>query len=104
MSEQDVIEPVLPEAIEGARMDYQAVLRRLKKITRSQRISCAVSWKRIMMWRPPGNRRSINLFASVGYTGKDVSMRGAYNPLKDNQIVEVGLSIPILDWGNEKVR
>ena len=49
-----------------------------------------------------GNRRSINLFASVGYTGKDMSMRGAYNPLKDNQIVEVGLSIPILDWGKRK--
>ena len=38
----------------------------------------------------------------MGYTGKDMSMRGAYNPLKDNQIVEVGLSIPILDWGKRK--
>ena len=33
-----------------------------------------------------------------------MSMRGAYNPLKDNQIVEVGLSIPILDWGKRKGR
>ena len=29
-------------------------------------------------------------------------MAGAYNPLKDNQVVEVGLSIPILDWGKRK--
>lgn len=31
MSEQDVIEPVLPEAIEGVRMDYQAVLEKAQE-------------------------------------------------------------------------
>ena len=29
-------------------------------------------------------------------------MAGAYDPLKDNQIVEVGVTIPILDWGKRK--
>ena len=49
-----------------------------------------------------GERFGINLFASVGYTGKDVDIAGAYNPLKDNQIVEVGFTIPLLDWGKRK--
>ena len=103
MSEQDVIEPVLPEAIEGVRMDYQAVL---EKAQENNSFSKNIMRRQLEadydVATAKGNRRSINLFASVGYTGKDVSMRGAYNPLKDNQIVEVGLSIPILDWGKRK--
>ncbi len=103
MSEQDVIEPVLPEAIEGVRMDYQAVL---EKAQENNSFSKNIMRRQLEadydVATAKGNRRSINLFASVGYTGKDRSMRGAYNPLKDNQIVEVGLSIPILDWGKRK--
>ena len=103
MSEQDVIEPVLPEAIEGVRMDYQAVL---EKAQENNSFSKNIMRRQLEadydVATAKGNRRSINLFASVGYTGKDMSMRGAYNPLKDNQIVEVGLSIPILDWGKGK--
>ena len=89
MSEQDVIEPVLPEAIEGVRMDYQAVL---EKAQENNSFSKNIMRRQLEadydVATAKGNRRSINLFASVGYTGKDMSMRGAYNPLKDNQIVE----------------
>lgn len=103
MSEQDVIEPVLPEAIEGVRMDYQAVLEKAQENNSfSKNIMRCQLEADYDVATAKGNRRSINLFASVGYTGKDMSMRGAYNPLKDNQIVEVGLSIPILDWGKRK--
>ena len=49
-----------------------------------------------------GNQREINLFVQVGYTGTDRTFAGGYNNLKDNQIVEVGFSIPILDWGRRK--
>ena len=38
----------------------------------------------------------------MGYTGKERTLAGAYDPLKDNQIVEVGVTIPILDWGKRK--
>ena len=49
-----------------------------------------------------GNQRSVNLFASVGYTGKDHTFDAAYNHLKGNHIVEVGMSVPILDWGKRR--
>jgi outer membrane protein TolC len=42
------------------------------------------------------------LFAQVGFTGTDQTFKGAYNPLKDNQIVEVGFRIPLLDWGKRR--
>jgi len=49
-----------------------------------------------------GNRREITLFAQLGYTGADHSFRGSYQGLKGNQVVEVGVSIPLVDWGRRK--
>lgn len=49
-----------------------------------------------------GNMRQINLFAQVGYTGTDHTFSDAYRGLKDNQIVEIGLSIPLVDWGKRR--
>ncbi len=51
-----------------------------------------------------GNLRSISLRASVGYTGADHTFGNAYRDLKDNQVVEVGISIPLIDWGKRRGR
>ena len=45
----------------------------------------------------------MDLFASVGYSGLDHTLSSAYKVLKDNSVVEVGVKIPILDWGKVKV-
>lgn len=52
--------------------------------------------------RAKGNMRDINLFAQVGYTGTATRLKEAYNPLNDNQVVEVGVSIPLVDWGKRR--
>lgn len=52
--------------------------------------------------RAKGNQREISLFAQVGFTGSSTELRTAYNPLKDNQVVEVGLKIPLVDWGKRR--
>ena len=49
-----------------------------------------------------GNLRSIDLFASVGYTGQNRDFKASYENLLDNQIVQVGVKIPILDWGKRR--
>lgn len=49
-----------------------------------------------------GNMRQINLFAQIGYTGSDNMIGGAYRNLRDNQVAEVGISVPILDWGKRR--
>ena len=46
-----------------------------------------------------GNLRSIDLFASVGYTGQDRDLTSAYKGLLDNQIVQVGVKVPYLGLG-----
>ena len=49
-----------------------------------------------------GNMRQVNLFAQVGYTGTNNTFKEAYRGLKDNQVVEIGVSIPLLDWGKRR--
>jgi outer membrane protein TolC len=48
------------------------------------------------------NRQSINLYAQVGYTGTADNMRGAYRNLLSNEVVQVGITVPLLDWGKRK--
>ncbi|WP_459189388.1 TolC family protein [Parabacteroides sp. APC149_11_2_Y6] len=103
LGEQDVIEPLVPETAPALRMDYQIVLEKAqennsfaKNILRRQLeadYDVAIA---------KGNRRSINLFASVGYSGKDQTIGTAYQNLNNNNVVEVGVSIPLLDWGKRK--
>lgn len=52
--------------------------------------------------RAKGDMRQINLFAQLGYTGADHEFDGAYRNLRGNQIVSVGFSIPLVDWGKRR--
>ena len=49
-----------------------------------------------------GAQREINLFAQIGYTGTDRDISGAYRGLRDNQVVEIGFELPLVDWGRRK--
>ena len=48
------------------------------------------------------NRQSINLYAQVGYTGTGENFSRAYRDLLSNEVVQVGITIPLLDWGKRK--
>ena len=103
LDEQFVLEALLPESTPALQITYQDVLEKAlennsfsKNILRRQlEADYAVAFAK-------GNQRNINLFASVGYTGKDRELENVYQQLRSNQIVQVGVSIPILDWGKRK--
>ena len=48
--------------------------------------------------------RQINLYAQVGYTGAGHNAGDSYRGLRDNQVVEVGVRIPLIDWGKRRGR
>ncbi len=52
--------------------------------------------------RARGAMREVNLFAQLGYTGTDTRAADAYGRLRGNQMVEVGVSVPLLDWGKRR--
>ena len=49
-----------------------------------------------------GAMREVTLFGQIGYTGTDNNFDGAYRRLRDNQVVEIGVSVPLLDWGKRR--
>jgi len=103
LSEQDVIAPLIPETLPSLRLLYDEVL---EKAQENNSFAKNILRRRLeadyAVASAKGNQRSINLFASVGYTGKDRTLAPAYDQLRGNQIVEVGVSIPLLDWGKRK--
>ena len=48
------------------------------------------------------NRQNINLYAQLGYTGTGDNMNSAYRNLLTNEVVSVGITVPLLDWGKRK--
>ena len=103
VSEQDNLNPILPESVPDIRMNYQAVLSKaLERNSFAQNIRRRQLEADYQVATAKGNLRSINLFASIGYTGQDSHFKSSYKNLLDNQIVEVGVTIPILDWGKRR--
>ena len=98
----DVI-PIVPDSIPNVELQYQEIL---DKALANNPFALNISRRRIEadyeVAKAKGNMREISLYAQIGFTGTDQTFAGAYNPLKDNQVVEVGVKIPILDWGKRK--
>lgn len=103
IEEEADLEPSEPEMLNDIRLDYEQVLDKallnhshaLNLRRRQLQADYSVAQAR-------GNLRQINLYAQVGYTGTDRRAAEAYSRLASNRQVEVGLSIPLLDWGKRK--
>ncbi|MDL2245547.1 TolC family protein [Parabacteroides sp. OttesenSCG-928-J18] len=103
LSEQEMIEPLLPETAPAVHIEYQKVLEKAQENNKlAKRILRQHLEADYAVAAAKGNQRNISLFASIGYTGKDKMMADAYRGLTDNQILEVGVSVPLLDWGKRK--
>ncbi len=103
MDENTKLEPVVPESAPDIRMEYNEVLSKaLERNSFAQNIRRRQLESDYAVATARGDLRSVDIFASVGYTGLDKEFTSAYNHLLDNQIVQVGVKIPILDWGKRR--
>lgn len=97
------IEPVVPEDVPQVRLDYDNVLSHAL-----QNNALATTMRRRQMEADyavasaRANRQSINLYAQLGYTGTGENMSSAYRNLLSNEVVSVGITVPLLDWGKRK--
>ena len=97
------IEPVVPEGVPQVRLDYDNVLNHAL-----QNNALATTMRRRQMEADyavasaRANRQSINLYAQLGYTGTGDNMNSAYRNLLSNEVVSVGITMPLLDWGKRK--
>lgn len=104
--EDDVeIIPVVPLSVPVATISYADALDRAlanNKFARNIRRRQLEAEYEVA--KAKGDLRQIQIFAQVGYTGTDATAGQAYSRLRGNQLVEVGFSIPLLDWGKRKGR
>lgn len=103
LSESETLNPVLPASVPDLQMDYRTVLEKaLERNSFAQNIRRRQLEADYAVATARGNLRSIDLVASVGYTGQNHTLSSAYRDLRDNQIVQIGVKIPILDWGKRR--
>ncbi|MGE0017545.1 MAG: TolC family protein [Bacteroides sp.] len=103
LSEEVTLQPVLPESVPDLSINYDRVLQKaLERNAFAQNIRRRQLEADYEVATAKGNLRSVDLFASVGYSGLDHTLSSAYKGLKDNSVVEVGVKIPILDWGKRR--
>ena len=97
------IEPVVPESVPTSHLLYDEVLNHAL-----QNNAFATTMRRRQMEADysvasaKANRRNITLYAQMGYTGTGENLGGAYRDLLSKEVVQVGFSVPILDWGKRK--
>lgn len=97
------IEPVVPENVPQVRLDYDNVLNHAL-----QNNALATTMRRRQMEADyavataRANRQSISLYAQLGYTGSADNLNAAYRNLLSNEVVSVGITVPLLDWGKRK--
>lgn len=100
--EEDIL-PIVPEEIPEVTLVYQDVLNHALEnnafattIRRRQlEADYSVAYAK-------GNQRSVTLYAQVGYTGTASRMNEAYRDLLSKEVVQVGVSLPLLDWGKRR--
>lgn len=103
VSEQESLSPMPPATVPDIKMEYNRVLNKaLERNSFAQNIRRRQLEADYEVAIARGNLRSVDLFASVGYTGQNNEFSSAYRDLLDNQIVQVGVKIPILDWGKRR--
>lgn len=95
--------PVIPEEVPSADITYPDALEKAfanNKLARNLRRRQLEADYAVA--KAKGDLRSINIFAQIGYTGTAGDFGNAYNHLRDNQVVEIGFEIPLLDWGKRR--
>ncbi len=103
IDEQIELDPQLPGSVPDVLMDYSSAIERAHANNYfSQNIRRRQLEAEYAVAKAKGQLREVNLYAQVGFTGTSTNFRDAYDPLKDNQIVQIGFSIPILDWGRRR--
>lgn len=103
LGEDVEIVPVVPEAIPAAHITYDDALERALANNKFAKNICRRQLEAdYEVAKAKGDLRQIKLYAQAGFTGTDRRFDHAYDRLRGNQMIEVGVSIPLVDWGKRR--
>jgi hypothetical protein len=102
--EDDVdIVPVVPEVVPDVEITYDAAL---DKALANNKFAKNMLRRQLeadyQVAKAKGDLREVNLFLQIGYTGADANIGAAYSNLRANQVAQIGVSIPLVDWGKRR--
>lgn len=108
-SENIVLEAVVPDFItdDVPMLDYSRVLAEAQANNSfTQNVQRRMLEASRSVSEAKADRWNFTLFASLGVSGQEDKLSQAYDSrnLRSNQIVEIGVKLPILDWGKRKGR
>ena len=97
------IEPVEPQEVPQVELLYDEVL---AKALENNALASTLRRRQLQadyaVAAAKGNLRSVTLYAQVGYTGTASRMGEAYRDLLSKEVMQVGVSLPLLDWGKRR--
>lgn len=107
LSEDYILEPIVPEFLteDIPQLSYPEVLEKaLENNSFTQNIRKRILEASRDVSQAKADRWDITLFASVGMSGQEDHLREVLhnNNWRSDQVVNVGIRIPILDWGKGK--
>ncbi len=104
-SENVILRPAIPESLNNIQLNYDEVL---GLATENSSFTQEIHRRQLEASRDVSQAKSerwnANLFLSFGLSGQDSHVPEIFNNLRNNQIVNLGVRIPILDWGKGKGR
>lgn len=103
-NETVILKPVLPDSfIQQVQLNYPDVLSlALENNQFTHNIQRRLLEAERDLSQAKSDRRNISMFASFGWSGQEDNIPDTYSTLRNNTVVNVGLRIPILDWGKGK--
>ena len=103
LGEREELIPVLPDSVPPLSLEYRDVLQKALEhnatVYNLRRRQLEADYQ---VAQARAGRRQVSLYAQIGFTGSDTDFGRTYAEMKDNQVVEVGLQLPILDWGKRR--
>jgi outer membrane protein TolC len=103
MDDDTELVPVIPNNTSSLFLKYKDVLQKaLLNNSFSKNILRREMQADYDVAKARGNLRNISLYAQLGYTGVNKDLGSAYDHLNGNQVVEIGVKIPLLDWGKRR--
>ena len=103
LDENADIVPVVPDSVPYAEISYGVAL---EKALENNKLAHSLRRRQLeadyAVAKMKGDLREINIFAQIGLTGTSSTFPNAYRGLKNNQVVEIGVEIPLVDWGKRR--
>ena len=103
-NERIVLNPEIPHECPNIEVTFKNILELANQNNPfSHEVICRTLEAQKQIAQAKANRGfQADIYASIGFTGSDYSLKNTYQDLQNRESVKLGISIPLLNWGKGK--